>query len=173
MKKWVKRAAIGGLVLALIACLGIGAMLYLQKKAEAEAEAADEEDVEQTEAPAKKQKAEKESHAAAPLYHLFPEPFTSNLVPDKPGDGAYIQTNIALTCKDQEADKVLTLLEIPVKAAITQELSTHKMSELRGEGMRTLQADLKATINAVLQKQGGVKDKEPVTEVLFTTFIMQ
>lgn len=156
------------LVLVLV---GGGAAFFLLKKSDHPPE--DEEAAEETAKPKKKK--DKEAH---PVFVNL-EPFTVNLVPET-GD-QYLQVTLAVEFDDPAGEGEAKTHMPKIRNNVTLLLSSKKASELlTKEGKEKLAAELKETINEVLEppKSGkkGEKAKSedgPVKDVLFTSFIIQ
>ncbi len=161
-KNRMKIIVIGAVVFVLLAAAGVGALLLLGHNGNAD----DEEAVEQT-APKKKKKAGKEE---APIYVVL-EPFTVNL---KPEDGDhYLQVAISAQVDDASGGDRIKLYMPKLRNQVMLLLSDKTPSQLATkEGKETLAAEIRDQMNTVLEP-GGKKESGPVSEVLFTSFIVQ
>lgn len=158
------------IILALMLVLvlgGGGATLYLLKKGN---EGADDEDAAETAPVKKKDRRVAESH---PTFVNL-EPFTVNLVPES-GD-QYLQVTLSIEFDEATAEQLVKVHMPKIRNNVTLLLSGKKPSELLSkEGKENLAAELKDTINAVLEppRRGQRAGDGPAKEVLFTSFIIQ
>ncbi|WP_338765816.1 flagellar basal body-associated protein FliL [Massilia sp. METH4] len=154
------------LVIILIAVLvlvlvggGAGAYFLLQDKGAAAEH--DEEDVK----PKKKKKKQDEG----PPVYVPVEPFTVNLNPEE-GE-QYLQLAFTLQVADAEQSEVIKNNMPKVRSRILLLLSSKKASEINTpEGKSQLAKEIMEQVNEPFQDRG---DEQEVTEVLFTSFIIQ
>lgn len=156
----------------LVVLAGGGAAFMLLKKGDDHAE--DDEDAVETAKPKKKDKKAKDAH---PVFSNL-EPFTVNLIPET-GD-QYLQVALSIEFEEAAAEAEAKLHMPKIRNNVTLLLSSKKASELlTREGKQKLAAELKETINDVLEppklnKKGEkISGEGPVKDVLFTSFIIQ
>ena len=176
-KKKSKLLLIIAILLALILVVGAAAVFMLISHNNADEEYADEEEVVEAEEPKKKKKKD----PAAPPVYVALDTFTVNLMPvDDLGD-QYLQVVMSLELEDSAEEANLKARMPKIRNDITLLLSSQTAPDLQtAEGKLKLATDLKDKINFVLNpptitRKGEVpKTPEgPVTEVLFTSFIVQ
>ncbi len=177
-KKKSKLLLIIAILLALILIGGAAAVFMLLSHNNADEEGdAEEEEVVEVEEPKKKKKKD----PAAPPVYVALDTFTVNLMPvDDLGD-QYLQVVMSLELEDSAEEANLKARMPKIRNDITLLLSSQTAPDLQtAEGKLKLATDLKDKINFVLNpptitRKGEVpKTPEgPVTEVLFTSFIVQ
>lgn len=153
---------------------GGGAAFVLMKKGD---DAADDEEA-VAEAAAHAKKKEKKKKEVHPVFVNL-EPFTVNLVPEN-GD-QYLQVSLSLESEEHSAEQTIKAHMPKIRNNITLHLSSKKASELtHKEGKETLAAELRETVNDVLEPpkknhKGELVHSvdDPVKDVLFTSFIIQ
>lgn len=154
------------LVIILIALLvlvlaggGAGAYFLLQDRGAA-AEHDDE--------PAKPKKKKKKQDEGPPVY-VAVDPFTVNLNPEE-GE-QYLQLAFTLQVPDAEQSEVIKNNMPKVRSRILLLLSSKKASEINTpEGKTQLAKEILEQVNEPFQDRG---DEQEVSEVLFTSFIIQ
>ncbi|MCL2829573.1 MAG: flagellar basal body-associated FliL family protein [Betaproteobacteria bacterium] len=157
----MKIVIIGVVALVLVAVLGVGGFMLLGNHGDADDEAA-------VEQPAPKKK--KKTIRAAPVYVVL-DPFTVNL---KPEDGDhYLQLAISVEVDDTADGERVKLFMPKLRNEIMLLLSDKLPSKLATkEGKEALAIEIRTHMNAVLEP-GGKRGDIPVSEVLFTSFIVQ
>lgn len=106
----------------------------------------------------------------APSIYLQLEPFTVNLVPEA-GD-QYLQLTMNLEMSQEAVPQIQANIS-RIRNRCMLILSSKRASELVSrEGKELLAQELQATINEVIEAPTG-KGKYQVTEVLFTSFVIQ
>ncbi|MUI14714.1 flagellar basal body-associated protein FliL [Massilia dura] len=151
------------LVAVLVLVLGGGgaAAFFLMK-----GNAADAEHEEETVQPKKKKK---KKHDEGPPVYVAVEPFTVNLNPEE-GE-QYLQLAFTLQVPDAEQSEVIKNNMPKVRSRILLLLSSKKASEINNpEGKTKLSKEILEQVNEPFQDHG---DEQEVTEVLFTSFIIQ
>lgn len=119
------------------------------------------------EAPAKQKKAS--SHKAGPPVYVTIEPFTVNLQPEN-GE-QYLQLAFTLQVGGLEEVEVIKNNMPKVRSRLLLLLSSKKASEINTpEGKQQLSAEIMEQVRAPFEDRGPQQD---VTEVLFTSFIIQ
>jgi flagellar protein FliL len=154
------------LVIILIALLvlvlaggGAGAYFLLQDRGAAAGH--DEEDA--------KPKKKKKKHDEGPPVYVTVEPFTVNLNPEE-GE-QYLQLAFTLQVPDAEQSEVIKNNMPKVRSRILLLLSSKKASEINTpEGKTRLAKEILEQVNEPFQDRG---DEQEVSEVLFTSFIIQ
>ena len=150
------------MVIAGLLVLGGGAgagWFFLHGSGDAEAAHADE-------APKKKKKKDKE-HAKAEYVPV--ESFTVNLQPEN-GD-QYLQVQFTLQVEGPEQVALIKDNMAKVRSRVLLLLSGKKASEINTvEGKQQLAAELKAVVQVPFDEGG---DEQDVSDVLFTSFIIQ
>ena len=161
-KNTMKVVIIGAVVVVLIAVLGVGGILLTGNHGDAD----DEDTVEQT-VPKKKRKV---SVRTAPVYVVL-DPFTVNL---KPEDGDhYLQVAISVEVDDTADGEQVKLFMPKLRNEVMFLLSDKLPSDLATkEGKEALADGIRDQMNAVLEP-GNKRGHGPVSEVLFTSFIVQ
>ena len=150
------------LIAVLVLVLGGGgaAAFFLLKGGDAAAEHEEE--------PAKTKKKKKKSDEGPPVY-VTVEPFTVNLNPEE-GE-QYLQLAFTLQVPDAEQSDVIKNNMPKVRSRILLLLSAKKASEINTpEGKTALAEEILKQVNEPFQDRG---DEQEVTEVLFTSFIIQ
>lgn len=150
------------LVAVLVLVLGGGgaAAFFLLK-----GNAADAEHEEETVKPKKKKK----KHEEGPPVYAVVEPFTVNLSPEE-GE-QYLQLAFTLQVADAEQAEVIKNNMPKVRSRILLLLSSKKASDINNpEGKTKLAKEIMEQVNEPFQDHG---DEQEVTEVLFTSFIIQ
>ena len=141
----------------LLAGAGAGGAWFF---AQGSAEAAEEK-------PSKKDKKKKKDEEAKPEFVAL-EPFTVNLQPD--GE-RYLQVQFTLQVGSlEEAEHIKTNMA-RVRSRVLMLLSAKQASELTStEGKKKLSEELIAAVNEPFEEKG---DEQEVSDVLFTSFIIQ
>jgi flagellar FliL protein len=148
-----KLVLILGLVAVLAAAGGGGAWFMLKDGGEHEA-------------PAKQKKS---SPKAGPPVYVTIEPFTVNLQPEN-GE-QYLQLAFTLQVSGLEEVEVIKNNMPKVRSRLLLLLSSKKASEINTpEGKQQLSAEIMEQVRAPFEERGAQQD---VTEVLFTSFIIQ
>jgi flagellar FliL protein len=154
------------LIIILVAVLvlvlgGGGAAAYFLMKGNA----ADAEHEEETVKPKKKKK----KHEEGPPVYAAVEPFTVNLNPEE-GE-QYLQLAFTLQVPNAEQAEVIKNNMPKVRSRILLLLSSKKASEINNpEGKTKLAKEIMEQVNEPFQDHG---DEQEVSEVLFTSFIIQ
>lgn len=157
---------IGVVVVALGA---VGAILLLKKPPP--------EDGEDGEAPA--HKTEKKKEAGLPPAYVKLDTFTSNLAVENPNDqqaAQYIQVVVELKVASAHEGDALKPYTPEIRNAVLRLLSSRKPSQLSSiEGKDALANDIRDAVNSIVNppKKGGHAPEEPVSAVLFSSFIIQ
>lgn len=147
-------------VLVLVLAGGGAAAYFLMK-----GNAAESEHEEETVKPKKKKK----KHDEGPPVYVTVEPFTVNLNPEE-GE-QYLQLAFTLQVADAEQSEVIKNNMPKVRSRILLLLSSKKASEINNpEGKTQLAKEIMEQINEPFQDRG---DEQEVSEVLFTSFIIQ
>ena len=152
------------LIAVLVLVLGGGgaAAFFLLKGGGEHAEAEHEEE-------AAKPKKKKKKHDEGPPVYVPVEPFTVNLNPEE-GE-QYLQLAFTLQVPDAEQSDVIKNNMPKVRSRILLLLSSKKASEINTpEGKTALAEEILKQVNEPFQDRG---DEQEVTEVLFTSFIIQ
>ena len=175
-KKKSKLLLIIAILLALILIGGaVGVFLLLQHNSDEEV--VEEEEVVEAEAPKKKKKKD----PAAPPVYVALDTFTVNLMPvDDLGD-QYLQVAITLELEDAAEEANLKTRMPRVRNDVTILLTSQTAPALQSpDGKMKLAAELKDKINWAINPPTQVHKGEnpptpdgPVTDVLFTSFIVQ
>ena len=153
-------------VLVLVAAGG-GAFFMLKGSADE----GDEDEVVVEKHKGSKKKPAKEA-AAAPTYVQI-ESFTVNLLADSGGD-QFMQLGFSVEVEDASVGERIKSFSPKIRNGVTLLLSGKKSSELlQREGKEKLAADIRNLFNDVLEPGRKNKDSGPVSEVLFTSFIIQ
>lgn len=151
---------IGAAVLVL--ALGAGAGWYFMHKGADESAAAE---------PAKKDHAssKKAKKSEAKPEYIAVEPFTVNLQPEH-GD-QYLQVAFTLQVNSPEQVELIKANMAKVRSRVLLLLSGKKASEISTvEGKQQLAGEILAAVNAPFEEHG---DEQEVSDVLFTSFIIQ
>jgi flagellar FliL protein len=120
------------------------------------------------ESPKETKKKKKKDSAAKPEY-VPVEPFTVNLQPET-GE-QYLQVQFTLQVGGAEQATLIKDNMAIVRNRVLLLLSSKKASEISTlEGKQQLAAEIEAVINDPFEKEG---DEQDVTDVLFTSFIIQ
>jgi flagellar FliL protein len=147
---------------ALVAVLGVGgagAAYFLTQHGGEEAA----EPVKKEHASKKKKKAE------APAEYLAVEPFTVNLQPET-GD-QYLQVAFTLQVEGPEQAEIIKTNMAKVRSRVLLLLSGKKASEINTvEGKQQLAGEILAAVKEPFEPHG---DEQEVSDVLFTSFIIQ
>jgi flagellar protein FliL len=153
---------IGAAVLVL--ALGGGAGWYfLHGSSDAAAEPAKKDHASSSSSKAKKKKDE------APPEYVAIEPFTVNLQPEH-GD-QYLQVAFTLQVNSPEQVELIKANMAKVRSRVLLLLSGKKASEISTvEGKQQLAGEILAAVNAPFVEHG---DEQEVSDVLFTSFIIQ
>ncbi|QGZ39244.1 flagellar basal body-associated protein FliL [Pseudoduganella flava] len=116
-----------------------------------------------------KTKKKKKKHDEGPPVYVPVEPFTVNLQPEE-GE-QYLQLAFTLQVPDAEQSEVIKNNMPKVRSRILLLLSSKKASEINTpEGKQHLAKEILEQVNEPFQDRG---DEQEVTEVLFTSFIIQ
>jgi flagellar FliL protein len=151
---------IGAAVLVL--ALGGGAGWYFMHKGADESAAAE---------PAKKEhtSSKKKKKSEAKPEYIAVEPFTVNLQPEH-GD-QYLQVAFTLQVNSPEQVELIKANMAKVRSRVLLLLSGKKASEISTvEGKQQLAGEILAAVNAPFEEHG---DEQEVSDVLFTSFIIQ
>ena len=151
---------IGAAVLVL--ALGGGAGWYFMHKSSDDSAAAE---------PAKKEHAssKKAKKSDAKPEYIAVEPFTVNLQPEH-GD-QYLQVAFTLQVNSPEQVELIKANMAKVRSRVLLLLSGKKASEISTvEGKQQLAGEILAAVNAPFEEHG---DEQEVSDVLFTSFIIQ
>ncbi|WUR12067.1 flagellar basal body-associated protein FliL [[Empedobacter] haloabium] len=149
------------IVAVLILAIGGGAGAFFMLKGQ-DASAEHEEE------PVKKKSKKKKKEAGPPVY-VPVEPFTVNLQPEE-GE-QYLQLAFTLQVGDAEQSEVIKNNMPKVRSRILLLLSSKKASEINTpEGKQALSKEILEQVNQPFEDHG---DEQEVTEVLFTSFIIQ
>jgi len=151
------------MAIAAVLVLGGGAgagWFFLHGSADADAAHADE-------APAKKKKKKDKEHVKAEYVPV--ESFTVNLQPEN-GD-QYLQVQFTLQVEGPEQVALIKDNMAKVRSRVLLLLSGKKASEINTvEGKQQLAAEIKAVVHEPFDEGG---DEQDVSDVLFTSFIIQ
>lgn len=149
------------IVAVLVLAIGGGAGAFFMLKGQ-DASAEHEEE------PVKKKSKKKKKEAGPPVY-VPVEPFTVNLQPEE-GE-QYLQLAFTLQVGDAEQSEVIKNNMPKVRSRILLLLSSKKASEINTpEGKQALSKEILEQVNQPFEEHG---DEQEVTEVLFTSFIIQ
>ncbi|AXA94378.1 flagellar basal body-associated protein FliL [Massilia sp. YMA4] len=149
------------IVAVLILAIGGGAGAFFMLKGQDAA-------AEHEEEPVKKKSKKKKKEAGPPVY-VPVEPFTVNLQPEE-GE-QYLQLAFTLQVGDAEQSEVIKNNMPKVRSRILLLLSSKKASEINTpEGKQALSKEILEQVNQPFEDHG---DEQEVTEVLFTSFIIQ
>ena len=151
---------IGAAVVVL--ALGAGAGWYFMHKGADDSAAAE---------PAKKEHAsgKKAKKSEAKPEYIAVEPFTVNLQPEH-GD-QYLQVAFTLQVNSPEQVELIKANMAKVRSRVLLLLSGKKASEISTvEGKQQLAGEILAAVNAPFEEHG---DEQEVSDVLFTSFIIQ
>jgi flagellar protein FliL len=150
------------IVAVLILAIGGGAGAFFMLKGHDSASAEHEEE------PVKKKSKKKKKEAGPPVY-VPVEPFTVNLQPEE-GE-QYLQLAFTLQVGDAEQSEVIKNNMPKVRSRILLLLSSKKASEINTpEGKQALSKEILEQVNQPFEEHG---DEQEVSEVLFTSFIIQ
>lgn len=150
------------IVAVLVLAIGGGAGAFFMLKGHDSASAEHEEE------PVKK-KSKKKKHEAGPPVYVPVEPFTVNLQPEE-GE-QYLQLAFTLQVSDAEQSEVIKNNMPKVRSRILLLLSSKKASEINTpEGKQALSKEILEQVNQPFEDHG---DEQEVSEVLFTSFIIQ
>ncbi|WEF33224.1 flagellar basal body-associated protein FliL [Pseudoduganella chitinolytica] len=149
------------IVAVLVLAIGGGAGAFFMLKGQ-DASAEHEEE------PVKKKSKKKKKEVGPPVY-VPVEPFTVNLQPEE-GE-QYLQLAFTLQVGDAEQSEVIKNNMPKVRSRILLLLSSKKASEINTpEGKQALSKEILEQVNQPFEEHG---DEQEVTEVLFTSFIIQ
>ncbi|QJE00936.1 flagellar basal body-associated protein FliL [Massilia forsythiae] len=152
------------IILAVVILLGAGggaAWYFLHGNADAHAEEA--------EAPKKEKSAKKKKKDEHPPEYLAIEPFTVNLQPEN-GD-QYLQVAFTLEVDGPEQSELIKTNMAKVRSRVLLLLSGKKASEISSvEGKQQLAGEILAAVKEPFAAHG---DEQEVSDVLFTSFIIQ
>jgi flagellar FliL protein len=150
------------IVAVLILAIGGGAGAFFMLKGH------DSSSAEHEEEPVKKKSKKKKKEAGPPVY-VPVEPFTVNLQPEE-GE-QYLQLAFTLQVGDAEQSEVIKNNMPKVRSRILLLLSSKKASEINTpEGKQALSKEILEQVNQPFEDHG---DEQEVSEVLFTSFIIQ
>jgi flagellar FliL protein len=139
---------------------GAGGWFFLHGSGDADAAHAEE-------APAKKKKKKDKEHAKAEYVPI--EAFTVNLQPET-GD-QYLQVQFTLQVDGPEQAVLIKDNMAKVRSRVLLLLSGKKASEINTvEGKQQLAGEIKAAVQVPFDEDG---DEQDVSDVLFTSFIIQ
>jgi flagellar FliL protein len=150
------------IVLAAVIVLGLGggAAWYFMHGSAAE---------ETAEAPKKEKSSKKKKKDEHPAEYLAVEPFTVNLQPEN-GD-QYLQVAFTLQVDGPEQAELIKTNMAKVRSRVLLLLSGKKASEISTvEGKQQLAGEILAVVKAPFDAHG---DEQEVSDVLFTSFIIQ
>jgi flagellar FliL protein len=150
------------IVLAAVIVLGLGggAAWYFLHGSAAE---------ETAEAPKKEKSSKKKKKDEHPAEYLAVEPFTVNLQPEN-GD-QYLQVAFTLQVDGPEQAELIKTNMAKVRSRVLLLLSGKKASEISTvEGKQQLAGEILAVVKAPFDAHG---DEQEVSDVLFTSFIIQ
>ena len=151
------------MIVAAILVLGAGAGGGWYFSHSAQAEHADEE------APAKEHKKKKKKDPAAKPEYVPIESFTVNLQPEN-GE-QYLQVQFTLQVAGAEQATLVKDNMAVVRNRVLMLLSSKKASEINTiEGKQQLATEIKSAVTEPFEKDG---DEQDVSDVLFTSFIIQ
>jgi len=157
-----KKKLIMIIVAVLILAIGGGGGAYFMLKGHDDSAEHDDEPVK------KKSKKKKKSEAGPPVY-VPVEAFTVNLQPEE-GE-QYLQLAFTLQVPDAEQSESIKNNMPKVRSRILLLLSSKKASEINTpEGKQQLSKEILEQINQPFEEHG---DEQEVSEVLFTSFIIQ
>ncbi|AVR98141.1 flagellar basal body-associated protein FliL [Pseudoduganella armeniaca] len=149
------------IVAVLILAIGGGAGAYFMLKGHDDTSEHEEE-------PVKKKSKKKKKEVGPPVY-VPVEPFTVNLQPEE-GE-QYLQLAFTLQVGDAEQSEVIKNNMPKVRSRILLLLSSKKASEINTpEGKQALSKEILEQVNQPFEDHG---DEQEVSEVLFTSFIIQ
>jgi flagellar FliL protein len=124
---------------------------------------------EAAEAPKKEHAGKKKKKAEAPAEYLAVEPFTVNLQPET-GD-QYLQVAFTLQVEGAEQAELIKANMAKVRSRVLLLLSGKKASEINTvEGKQQLAGEILAAVKEPFEHHG---DEQEVSDVLFTSFIIQ
>jgi len=124
---------------------------------------------EHEEEPVKKSKSKKKKKEAGPPVYVPVEAFTVNLQPEE-GE-QYLQLAFTLQLSDAEQSELIKNNMPKVRSRILLLLSSKRASEINTpEGKQQLSKEILEQVNLPFEEQG---DEQEVSEVLFTSFIIQ
>lgn len=150
------------IIVAALVVLGLGggaAWYFLHGSGEAET----------AEAPKKEKSSKKKKKEEHPAEYLAIEPFTVNLQPEN-GD-QYLQVAFTLQVDGPEQAELIKANMAKVRSRVLLLLSGKKASEINTvEGKQQLAGEILAVVKAPFEEHG---DEQEVTDVLFTSFIIQ
>jgi flagellar FliL protein len=150
------------IILAAVIVLGLGggAAWYFMHGSAAE---------ETAEAPKKEKSSKKKKKEEHPAEYLAIEPFTVNLQPEN-GD-QYLQVAFTLQVDGPEQAELIKTNMAKVRSRVLMLLSGKKASEISTvEGKQQLAGEILAVVKAPFDAHG---DEQDVSDVLFTSFIIQ
>lgn len=150
------------IILAAVVVLGLGggAAWYFLHGSSAE---------EAAEAPKKEKSSKKKKKEEHPPEYLAIEPFTVNLQPEN-GD-QYLQVAFTLQVDGPEQAELIKTNMAKVRSRVLLLLSGKKASEINTvEGKQQLAGEILAVVKAPFTEHG---DEQEVSDVLFTSFIIQ
>ena len=150
------------IVLAAVIMLGLGggAAWYFMHGSAAE---------ETAEAPKKEKSSKKKKKEEHPAEYLAVEPFTVNLQPEN-GD-QYLQVAFTLQVDGPEQAELIKTNMAKVRSRVLLLLSGKKASEISTvEGKQQLAGEILAVVKEPFDSHG---DEQEVSDVLFTSFIIQ
>jgi len=150
------------IVLAAVIVLGLGggAAWYFMHGSAAE---------ETAEAPKKEKSSKKKKKEEHPAEYLAVEPFTVNLQPEN-GD-QYLQVAFTLQVDGPEQAELIKTNMAKVRSRVLLLLSGKKASEISTvEGKQQLAGEILAVVKEPFDSHG---DEQEVSDVLFTSFIIQ
>ncbi len=154
------------IILAAVLVLGVGgggAAWFLMHKGDASAE-------HEEEAPKAKSKGKK-SKAAGPPVYVPVEPFTVNLQPETEGSEQYLQLAFTLQVGSLEEVENIKQNMPKVRSRVLLLLSSKHASEINTpEGKQQLSSEIIEQMKLPFENRG---DEQDVSEVLFTSFIIQ
>lgn len=149
------------IVAVLILAIGGGAGAFFMLKGQ-------DTSAEHEEEPVKKKSKKKKKEVGPPVY-VPVEPFTVNLQPEE-GE-QYLQLAFTLQVGDAEQSEVIKNNMPKVRSRILLLLSSKKASEINTpEGKQALSKEILEQVNQPFEEHG---DEQEVSEVLFTSFIIQ
>lgn len=155
------------IILAAVLVLGAGgggAAWFLMHKGDAGAE-------HEEEAPKAKSKGKKAHKAAGPPVYVPVEPFTVNLQPDSEGSEQYLQLAFTLQVGSLEEVENIKQNMPKVRSRVLLLLSSKRASEINTpEGKQQLSSEIIEQMKLPFENRG---DEQDVSEVLFTSFIIQ
>jgi flagellar FliL protein len=155
-----KMFAIVGALVVVLGLGGAGAAWFMMHNGGGE---------EVAEAPKKEHGSKKKKKAEAPAEYLAVEPFTVNLQPET-GD-QYLQVAFTLQVDGPEQAEVIKANMAKVRSRVLLLLSGKKASEINTvEGKQQLAGEILAVVKEPFDQHG---DEQEVSDVLFTSFIIQ